>query len=612
MRLRLIQVTRRASGRESRRASECSGSLLALGRGTDCDIVLGDLSVALRHAELTRKGDGVYLRAVGGRELLLSGERLAGEARITTGAVFRIGPYELRAVEPEAGFDFALELEEVVRRAGALEKLIANTQIGVERSWRSRRLLSWLGIAAVLSVFLALPLATGRAGSWSSGPLSRSHSFAAEDCAKCHTDAFRTVSNAACVGCHERIGNHAPSERLAAAEMADQRCTECHSEHAADSGLLARAQDSCTACHAELAERIDEPRVADAADFADAHPEFRLALAQPAGEPPTRVEWRRDLEENSGLAFSHQRHVAEPLPDVPLALRSDPDRSSDHLRCSACHELDAGGARMREIEFERHCQSCHSLGFDAQLPDDQAPHTDPFALRQALVRVYSAQLLAGNAAQIALPDSLQFRVPGAPLSPAEQGVAQSFLARSVRAAEAALFDDPGECKRCHALEPGSAADAAGDGALPTLDPPLRVRAVTLTPAWLPESNFRHATHEPFPCADCHAAAAAYIGDGGETPRPAWSQSEAGPFALRTEAELEKLGLAPSAHASDLLIPGIAACRDCHGGASARPPDVPSECTLCHGFHRREFGVMGGESAPSAHFLLKFHPLARLD
>ena len=50
----------------------------------------------------------------------------------------------------------------------------------------------------------------------------------------------------------------------------------------------------------------------------------------------------------------------------------------------------------------------------------------------------------------------------------------------------------------------------------------------------------------------------------------------------------------------VLIPGIERCQTCHGGARASSPMVPSECVLCHPFHRREYDRMRPiEVAPAA-------------
>jgi hypothetical protein len=43
-------------------------------------------------------------------------------------------------------------------------------------------------------------------------------------------------------------------------------------------------------------------------------------------------------------------------------------------------------------------------------------------------------------------------------------------------------------------------------------------------------------------------------------------------------------VARSKAASDVAMPGIAKCRECHGGSRPVEGKVTSNCMLCHGFH----------------------------
>ena len=83
----------------------------------------------------------------------------------------------------------------------------------------------------------------------------------------------------------------------------------------------------------------------------------------------------------------------------------------------------------------------------------------------------------------------------------------------------------------------------------------QVKAVKLRSAWLKGATFNHAAHSTAltSCESCHGA-------------------------LDSKA------------ASDVLLPDIATCRECHAGgdAHATPPDrLTSTCNLCHGFHGDE-------------------------
>jgi len=65
--------------------------------------------------------------------------------------------------------------------------------------------------------------------------------------------------------------------------------------------------------------------------------------------------------------------------------------------------------------------------------------------------------------------------------------------------------------------------------------------------------FDHASHDTESCASCHNVAA-------------------------------------SMKATDVNLPKIARCRDCHGGQDAHK-EVPSACALCHDYHRTAFAPL---------------------
>src|SRR3546814_8755956 len=98
-------------------------------------------------------------------------------------------------------------------------------------------------------------------------------------------------------------------------------------------------------------------------------------------------------------------------------------------------------------------------------------------------------------------------------------------ARPARAADAvrAVFSRGGACYDCHTVTP----PAAGQG--------WQVEAVHQTPRFLGKGWFDHDAHKETACADCHTTA----------PR--------------------------SKQASDLPVPGLSQCRDCHDRASGGRP-----------------------------------------
>jgi hypothetical protein len=229
------------------------------------------------------------------------------------------------------------------------------------------------------------------------------------------------------------------------------------------------------------------------------------------------------------------------------------------LRCGDCHASDAGGATMKPIAFETHCHGCHSLAFDARHPDRQAPHAQPAEVRRALGETYAYLALHGEALDPAAPEVARRR-PGRELTEEERLGALEWAEQSAARAVDALMES--ECMRCHVAAPAAAADGvataprpegAADAGLPTVAP-VFVVPFDGAARWLPLAKFTHASHGTVECERCHAARSA-------------EASEA------------------------VLLPGIAACRECHGGPAAQHGKVASPCLLCHEFHHEDFGPM---------------------
>jgi hypothetical protein len=601
MRVRLIQLTTRRSGAVARREQVREVQSFTFGRGTDNELVLNELTLARHHAAFEQRGSEIHLVRVDAPELVVNGQVTTGE-RVEPGDKVRAGTFELRVVAPSEDEQLAIEIEQVVRQGDEREELELRTRMGVEVGLITRRRLSVVGVLAVLVFFLAVPLLTGRfEGSWNTGPISRKHAFIADDCRACHT-AFERVRNDGCLECHAEIANHASAE--ASPENLDgARCGECHVEHDGATGLADIDDPLCEGCHADLVDVHPGTALGDAADFDDLHPAFRLFVVTEPGAAREPAVWSPELRERSGVRFSHWRHVAQSVPVFEKSSEGGQaewdGESAEHLRCDTCHRLDVGGKNMQPISFEQHCQSCHALGFDEALPGVEAVHGDLVQMREQLRGVYSERVLRGDLASQDVPGPIRFLRPGQELTRDEARVAMSFVEEKVAGAEGHLMNEPGECARCHALRPGEAADG-GTGVAP----------VELANLWMPKSEFRHRTHAPFPCRDCHAAAAVFDPDfegdpevdqegKGAGDRPEWSLPDAGVYALLTPDELRARGdLAPSESAEDVLIPRLEDCRTCHGGAGATPPRVASACVLCHPFHREEHGTIRDRTAIS--------------
>lgn len=573
MRVRLTEIRLRPTGKKVRLDRDLDVESLFIGRGPDNDLSLKGLTISLHQATLRMAEGRLYVEAAPGQEVNVNGLVTQGE-RLGVGDAMRIGPWELRVLEPDpaAGIDVAIEYEEIDRSGSERKSLDARTRLGVEVGSFARRPLSWAGIGLVVVFFLLLPLVWAPAQSpWNTGDVSRGHAYIEDDCQSCHAGFFQAVRNDDCMTCHHDIGRHTPPEMLMA-ELDDAACATCHLEHRGrEVNLADLGSDFCSDCHRDLSATMPETTLRDASDFGDDHPPFQLALVTDPTREPVSVDVAPDLVEASGLEFSHLRHVGNAV--------SGRGEGKQYLQCGACHQPDAGGLYMQPIVFEQHCQDCHQLDFDATAPANFTPHGDPAVIRERIRGFYSARVVNGEIADAEAPRRLRRRRPGSRLSKEEAELSKKWVDGKLAAAERRFYEKPGTCDLCHTLEPGGARDG-GMGIAP-----VRIQTV-----WVPGSIFSHGSHAPFACVKCHPATGVFDPEPEATlARPAWSREGAIPYELIPREPTTPV----SKSSGDINIPDIAVCRDCHAGADAWGGEtVPSPCSMCHPFHVRAHGPMG--------------------
>ena len=569
MSFRLRRITTTATGREIAREREIAAPAIRIGRAADCDIAVEDLAVNPEHLRLTRSGARhVAIEALSGLGFELNGRRTEqAEMDAAAGGEIRIGSHRITL-----GYDPAGEGTVIltVVRTGELSHSALDREEAKAFSLRGlipgRRLSAWGFALIVLAAFLAAPIyaymqwrgveerpARFHADqSWTSGPLSSAHASLARDCQSCHVDAFVAVRDNACTACHDDAHAHAPADRIANARgtptgwraasirvaqwfnRPQGRCVECHTEHEGAGRMPATAQQFCTDCHADLSTRLTDTRLGDAGDFGTAHPQFRPRIATAPGATPhyERAEWRPGLRDQTGLKFPHNLHLSTTGGVARMARSLGQGRG---LECASCHRPTSDGVRFQPVDMERDCQSCHSLTFETVGNQRRTlRHGMP---GQVVADLYAYYRSTPPTRPIEL-GGMARRRPG---QYAEGQVYNAyFRERSVRPTRAddavrAVFSRGGACYDCHTIfAPGRGGSN------------WRVMPVHQTARYLNHGWFDHRPHEEERCTTCHEATR-------------------------------------SGASSDLLIPGIATCRECHGGEGSRA-DVPSSCAMCHEYH----------------------------
>lgn len=370
---------------------------------------------------------------------------------------------------------------------------------------------------------------------WQSGAVSDAHAHFGVNCNSCHTIPFVPTRNKACLSCHQNTPHHVDNDILKTGLFKGQRCASCHHEHTGKSSLVRHDEGLCVSCHSDLKDKYKETNCSTCAISA---PIIRnsVTLAHQVDDKQVAVRVAlsdaKALHETPGIEFSHQGHLD------PKGVES-PTRGTVKLVCADCHQADAGGGRMQPVSFEKNCHECHALN----IPGDvvrEVPHGDLKGAVNAVSDYYQAWALRGGYPNAFAPNGVQtVNPPGQPITEAEKQDALSWAARNAAMTTSEMLAYT-TCGKCHTVQPtgkGEGADA------------WHIDPVHIPKAWLPAANFSHKQHDTQACTDCH-----------------------------TEAR-------KSETSADVMLPGIATCRTCHGSGDAGEGKLASTCVTCHGFHR---------------------------
>jgi hypothetical protein len=196
-----------------------------------------------------------------------------------------------------------------------------------------------------------------------------------------------------------------------------------------------------------------------------------------------------------------------------------------HLKCVDCHRAPG----VEAINYERHCAACHPLEFDRRF-GEPVPHQEPRVVYEFVVKRLTAYI-AAHPQEVKLTAEPDKRLPSRSPEPAAR-TASEWVQHRLADAQLLLWQK--SCSECHTLShPG------GPDALP------EVAKAAITTRWLPHSEFQHSAHGMLKCASCHAQAT------------------------------------NSRETSDILIPSIQVCRECHHSGNDA---VEARCSECHVYH----------------------------
>jgi Cytochrome c3/FHA domain len=537
--------------------TEISADELTIGSAADQRIQLLGQSIGPEHAVIRGSSGRLELTCRSGRKVRLNGKAISS-SKVESGDEIEIGGHRLTIADPPGGFDVAVELRPDQNIDASEFESAFRTDL--QQTRLRKRTMAWLGVGLIAIFGLVLPLATMMMhredqtapawmpsdAFWTSGPLAPAHRQAIGDrCDACHQTPFVQVRDQACLECHQTIHDHVAPDRLAQTSLGPtQRCASCHREHNEPASyLVLSGDDSCVDCHKDPEHDFGSLKVHPVTGFsAGHHPDFEPHLLKPKVQQSGVVatfDWVTEIvplasaSEQSNLKFSHTQHL-----DPDRVLRTSDSKS---LNCADCHRLEPVGEHFEPITMEKQCSACHELTFDPGAPDRQLPHGKPREVVLTLQDYFTRKFSDPNAGR---PTRERRRLPDQ--TEEEQtcsGAPFECAMRSARAEVENQFARRG-CVGCHAVVDTGSAD---------IFEKYQVFPIRFPRDYLPAGRFDHRSHQiqgkltgDDACLSCHAAK-------------------------------------ESKDSSQLLLPAMAKCEECHGDEPA-VQRVTVQCVSCHSYH----------------------------
>ncbi len=547
IRCQLIHVLRNQLGQTVRQEQRIDSDIINIGRGAECKLHLPDHRVSLHHAAI-RHSDNGRLYIEGETAQININGAFVQSAALMPGMRIHIGPYELivESITNQEQLTLSYELIHPLPKPGSSADKSPMTLDAAGLS--KRRYSLWLaGFIAV--AFLLLPISYSLSPglhevfdswpitpdeSWNAGNMSPGHRALTMKCNTCHQKAFRAVENSACESCHKSTKHHIADATLYAKVFKTVRCSVCHLDHRGRSGLVRHDTHQCVVCHGTIRARHGNSRLANIHDFSSDHPAFRLPIR--TGPSSQDVEWipqtdKPRLVEKSGLKFSHRIHFDKALIILPG------DKTRD-IQCMDCHIPNESTTGFKSMTMPLTCQQskCHSLELTPPIEGRKVPHASENIVMTTLRELFSRQAINSIGKDGVTIFDLK--------------LARTWAETNAMSNATKLFtkEEEGTCVECHEVTTNTN----------NKEIPWSVAPVRITEHWLPKSRFPHDKHSTEKCTSCH-------------------------------------NVLKSDKSSDIAIPTIVRCRECHVGSKQTKTRVSSTCDTCHNFH--DVGVQGARHLP---------------
>jgi predicted CXXCH cytochrome family protein len=320
---------------------------------------------------------------------------------------------------------------------------------------------------------------------------------------------------------------HVTQAAAFSAQVTDKACLTCH-DAPAHHGNQTFTPD-CATCHVEhkgsrlLKATADTACTQCHSDLRtlDGQPHYVTAIGSFDKNHPEFAALRSRMADAGGVRLNHYVHLQPNL--------IGPNNTRVQMRCEDCHSPQA---YLPLPSFAKHCAACHTLQFDQHFGNEQVPHAKPEAVHAFLVKRFADYIAAHPTAvhEVSPPNR---QIPEKVRTTRVARNAAEWVQFRVDDAEWLLYAKT--CKQCHTLKPTGSA-------LP------EIIESNLTARWLSHAEFDHHAHRMMACTACHS----------RTP--------------------------DSRETTDVLLPGVQTCQQCHRPEGAKKEAAEGRCFECHQYH----------------------------
>jgi predicted CXXCH cytochrome family protein len=510
-----------ANGQEQVSTEDFAQSEILIGRGASSDIRVPEAQVSLIHVKLSERSGVLYIEDLNSFGGTKVNHKSIRTTQLSSGDTFQIGTSTF-CIEKKEGVWHLIEHRTSIHDAGE-EAFVEHLtkSLSIQKKLPSMFLLSVLAGFCILLLYFIYPLSSGNKQSWSSGPISNVHNSFSNDCTACHQIPFQKVQDSACLSCHA-MSDHA------------ENISDFHTSHK-------NLNLSCGSCHMEhngsdgiiikesnlcLSCHASLSSLMNDTKIQDVpsfehHPEFKIILDKNKGKP---------VDTNT-LKLNHKVHL-----EPGIMGREGPTT----LSCESCHQVSQDKKSFLPVTFEKDCKSCHTISFEEFSKTIEVPHGKPELIYNFLKSQYAALYLDNEGVKKEFPSRRNI-----PKGEITRGAYAIYTSKAVHKRARKMEEEVVNslaCSVCHEItkKPEPLSDDEGQFEVTKPDTPAH---------WLPGSIFNHSKHQHITCESCHGAV---------------KESES---------------------SSDLLMPGIITCAQCHHDRG-RNGMVESNCVMCHSYHEQ--------------------------